>query len=98
MLRKTPASMDERRSRVRVRITYFAAGFLFIGGAALIAVLLLVEDDTAGARQLFSTILPISASVIAYWFGTRGTGVTPEKPEKPEKPNDENSTRRTNDS
>ena len=64
-------TIDERRSRVRVQVTYFAAGFLFFGGATFIGAMVAIKEYDI-AKELFTTILPISASIVAYWFGTRG--------------------------
>lgn len=56
---------ESRRSQVRVRVTYGAAGFLFLGGAAMIAVLLLMEDKDS-AKDLFLAIMPVSAGILSY--------------------------------
>ena len=61
---------ESRRSSVRIWVTYGAAAFLFLGGAVLIGVLLLLgEHDRAVA--LFNAILPVSASIVAYRFAGR---------------------------
>ena len=70
-MNKEGPTIDERRSRVRVQVTYLAAGFLFVGGAAFIGAMVLIKEYDI-AKELFTTILPISASIVAYWFGTRG--------------------------
>ena len=61
---------ESRRSQVRVRVTYGAAGFLFIGGALMIAVLLFMEDKDS-AKDLFLAIMPVSAGILSYWFASR---------------------------
>lgn len=43
---------ENRRSSVRVRVTYFAAGFLFLGGAGMDAYLLLT-GSIEGAKEIF---------------------------------------------
>ena len=61
------------RSLVRVHVTKFAALFLFAGGAIMITVFMLVKNYDM-AKDLFLAIMPVSASIIAFWFGGRGTG------------------------
>ena len=61
------------RSMVRVNVTKFAALFLFVGGAILITGFMIIKDY-AMAKDLFLAIMPVSASIIAFWFGGRGTG------------------------
>ena len=93
MFRKTPLSIAERRSRVRVRITNYAAIFLFGGGTVLIGVMVALEQLDA-ARQIFTTILPISASIIAYWFGNRSSGgVSTENTDVSQIPTNDNNDR-----
>ena len=67
------AKRDTRRSAVRVRVTYLAAGFLFVAGAAIVGYLLVV-GQTAKATDLFLAILPVSAAIVTYWFATRRGG------------------------
>ena len=62
--------LELRRSRVRVYVTYTAAGFIFIGGAAFIAVLVFFKG-TDSAKDIFMAILPLATSVVTYWFATR---------------------------
>ena len=64
------AKRDSRRSAVRVRVTYLAAGFLFVAGAAIVGYLLAV-GKVAEAKDLFLAILPVSAAIVTYWFATR---------------------------
>ncbi|MDE2874897.1 MAG: hypothetical protein OXQ93_05610 [Gemmatimonadota bacterium] len=50
-----------------------AAWFLFAGGAALIAYLMIwggEEGDDKGI-DLFLTILPVAASIVSFWFAGR---------------------------
>ena len=61
------------RSMVRVNVTKFAALFLFVGGAIMITTFMFVKDYSM-AKDLFLAIMPVSASIIAFWFGGRGTG------------------------
>ena len=62
--------LELRRSKVRVYVTYTAAGFIFIGGGAFIAVLMFLKD-TDSAKDIFMAILPLATSVVTYWFATR---------------------------
>ena len=73
----TKEVIAKRRSHVRVVVTYGAAIFLFIGGALLIGYLTVTEQH-ADAIGLFTTILPVSAAIISFWFGGRGMS-QPEK-------------------
>lgn len=63
---------EGRRSAVRVRITYMAAGFLFFVGAGLVA-FVTAANGVAEGKDLFLAILPIAAAVVTYWFATRRT-------------------------
>ena len=59
-----------RKSRVRVIVTYGAALFLFLGGAIFIAFLVWTQRRDE-AITLFNTILPVAASILAFWFAGR---------------------------
>lgn len=61
---------EERKSKVRVYVTYAAASFLFAGGPLLIA-FFIWTNDRANALALFNAILPVSAAIISYWFAGR---------------------------
>jgi len=63
--------MDTVRSFVRVIVTYIAALFLFAGGAVFI-IYLLSQDKTDEAINLFMSITPVTGTIVAFWFGTRG--------------------------
>lgn len=71
------AQREDRKSKVRVRVTYAAAVFLFGGGAIFIA-FLIWTGRRADAIALFNTILPVSAAIISFWFAGRARG-NPEK-------------------
>ena len=70
---KTLMNIDDKKSRVRVWVTYWAAAFLFGIGPILIFIILFVCDDKEKAIDLFQAILPVSAGIIAFWFAGRGT-------------------------
>ena len=61
---------EDRRSNVRVFVTYGAAIFLFLGGGCLVTILAL-EGMHDKAISLFMTIVPVSSGVIAFWFAGR---------------------------
>ena len=62
-----------RKSLVRVGVTYAAAFFLFIVGPLLILGLILSADQE-NALEVFNTLLPVAAAIIAFWFAGRGKG------------------------
>lgn len=67
----------DRRSRVRVWVTYWAAFYIFVGSAVLIALILtgdLKDDNFDNVRELFTLVLPIATGVVTYWFATRSQG------------------------
>ena len=71
---------DLRKSRVRVVVTYLAAGHLFVFGPVFCYWLFNHAVDAQGqpvpgidaAKDLFMATFPISSSILAYWFATRG--------------------------
>ena len=70
---------QDRRSRVRVKITYWAAFYIFGGSVALILLALygnLNENNFNVVREIFTMILPIATGVVTYWFATRQQGQT----------------------
>ncbi|MCY4558950.1 MAG: hypothetical protein OXF79_21760 [Chloroflexi bacterium] len=70
---------QDRRSKVRVTVTYWAALYIFVGAAALIALALwgnLTKDNFQIVREIFTLALPIATGVITYWFATRQQGQT----------------------
>lgn len=64
-------SLEKARSQVRISVTYMAALFLF-GGGTLFILFLLYKKRTSDAIDLFNIILPVTTTIIAFWFGTRG--------------------------
>ena len=61
---------ENNRSAVRMIVTYVAAGFLFIVGAA-ISGYLIGSGNAAEGKDVFLAILPVAAAVVTYWFATR---------------------------
>ena len=64
------AKREDRKSKVRVIVTYGAAAFLFGGGAVFI-VFLIWTGQRSDAIALFNTILPVSAAIVSFWFAGR---------------------------
>ena len=67
----------DRRSKVRVQVTYWAALYVFGGAAALIALVLWGEIDEGSfdsVREIYTLGLPIATGVITYWFASRQQG------------------------
>lgn len=62
--------IDQRRSRVRVWVTYSAAVFVFVGSPVLMG-FLIYKDKYDEALGLFNTILPVATGVISFWFAAR---------------------------
>ena len=72
----------DRKSRVRVGVTYWAAFYIFGGSAVLIGLALaevLDEGNFDKVREIFTMVLPIATGIVTYWFATRQQG----KPEEP---------------
>ncbi len=75
--------IEIRRSRVRTMVTHSATLFLFLGGALLIAYLVVTGngDPTNGrvdkAIDLFQAVLPVAASIISFWFAGRTSDQKP---------------------
>ena len=68
---------QDRRSKVRVIVTYWAALYIFAGAVALIALALwgnLTKDNFNIVREIYTMALPIATGVITYWFATRQQG------------------------
>ena len=67
-------SIEERKSRVRVLVTIWAALYVFGGSTLLIAALWIEKLDTDSyqiAKDIFMTVLPVAAGIITYWFASR---------------------------
>lgn len=75
---KDEQQRESNRSLVRMLVTYMAAGFLFIVGAALVA-FFVATNKTGDGKDLFLAILPVAAAVVTYWFATRkGEAMKPD--------------------
>lgn len=64
---------ENRRSMVRISVTYSAAFFLFAGGF-LMVIYLLWQGKYQEAKEIFLTVLPVSAAIVSYWFAGRSSG------------------------
>ncbi len=69
---------EDRKSKVRVRLTYAAAGFLFGIGLLLIG-WFMYRDDVDKALTVFSTVLPTTTFIIGYWFAKRSGESPPSR-------------------
>ena len=71
----TKEQIEERRSRVRVYVTYAATIYAFVGSGILIASALWVDTLDATklttAKDVFMTVLPVATGIITYWFASR---------------------------
>ena len=66
--------VEQRRSRVRVVVTYLAAAYIFVGSGGLIAALWiegLPDGKFTIAKDVFAMVMPVAAGIIAYWFASR---------------------------
>ena len=64
--------IENRRSLVRVIVTYGAGGYIVIGAIALIIADALVDKDKLDVgKEVFTLVLPIATGVITYWFASR---------------------------
>ena len=66
----TQEKREDRKSRVRVRLTYAAASFLFGIGLLLIG-WFMYRNDVDKALAVFGTVLPTTTFIIGYWFAKR---------------------------
>ena len=67
---------EDRKSKVRVRLTYAAAGFLFGIGLLLVG-WFMYRNDVDKALTVFSTVLPTTTFIIGYWFAKRSGESSP---------------------
>lgn len=73
---------EERKSNVRVLLTYAAALFLF-GISLLLIVWFMYIADYDKATAAFGTVVPTTTFIIGYWFAKRsGERQEPEMPEE----------------
>lgn len=66
--------IEQRRSRVRVVVTYLAAAYIFLGSGALIVALWIEKlpaEKFSTAKDVFTMVMPVAAGIIAYWFASR---------------------------
>ena len=85
----------DRKSRVRVGVTYWAAFYIFGGSAVLIGLALaevLDEGNFDNVREIFTMVLPIATGIVTYWFATRQQG-KPEEPSETDNNDEANSKR-----
>ena len=67
-------AIEARRSKVRVRVTYAAAAYVFGGSAVLISALWydpLDAEKLNVAKDVFMIVMPVATGIITYWFASR---------------------------
>ena len=75
----TEKQQQIRKSQVRVVVTYFMTGAYVITAIGLIA-WLMWTDKSELAIGVFSGVASTTATIIAFWFGSRGVGSGPVPP------------------
>ena len=68
-----------RKSQVRVVVTYFMTAAYVVTAIGLIA-WLMWTDKSDLAIGVFSGVASTTATIIAFWFGSRGAGTGPGQP------------------
>ena len=69
----TEKKQQIRKSQVRVVVTYFMTTAYVVAAIGLIAWLMLM-DKSELAIGVFSGVASTTATIIAFWFGSRGAG------------------------
>jgi len=69
--------IDQRRSLVRVIVTYGASTFIFLITPILIGILIWREKYDQ-AINLFNIVVPIATGVISFWFANRSGTKKPD--------------------
>ena len=72
-------SIEERKSFIRIRVTQYAAAFIFAGGF-LVTLGLVVTGHGSEAKDLFLAILPAASGIVYFWFGNRKATVDVDGP------------------
>lgn len=79
-LSKLEREKELKKSRVRVRLTYWAGAYVFGGGAALAALCVMsiwitkLDNAALGvAKDFYLLVLPVATGIITYWFATRSS-------------------------
>ena len=69
----TEKKQQIRKSQVRVVVTYFMTAAYVVAAIGLIAWLMWL-DKSELAIGVFSGVASTTATIIAFWFGSRGAG------------------------
>lgn len=69
---------EERRSNVRIRVTYGVA-LTYCAGALLLIIWLLLNNKHELAISTFAGIAGVASSIMGYWFGSRQSPKGPGK-------------------
>lgn len=79
--------IEDRRSKVRVYLTYGAGFYILLGSIGLIVADMIVEQAAKleTAREVFTLVLPVATGIITYWFASRKPPevVEPDKQSEP---------------
>lgn len=82
------ARRKNKRSAVRICVTYGAGAYVVLGGVMLMATALFGGEGTetmfGEAKDVFLATLPIATGIITYWFADRGA--TKNRAEPPNHP------------
>ena len=73
--REKMQKQEIRKSKVRVRVTYLMSITYAVTAVGLIA-WLMYKDENELALGIFSGLASTSATIIAFWFGSRGSART----------------------
>jgi len=72
-----------KKSKVRVNVTYIAAGYIFgvgtfLGLLCIASIWITALDNEAlvVAKDFFLVVLPVATGIITYWFATRPKNTT----------------------
>ncbi|WP_419166803.1 hypothetical protein [Candidatus Palauibacter sp.] len=80
-IKKQKHEQEIRKSKVRVWVTYAMTLAYAIAALGLIG-WLMVQQKTELAIGVFSGLASTSASIIAFWFGSRGSARTQDPEEE----------------
>ena len=82
------ARRKNRRSAVRICVTYGAGAYVVLGGVMLMATALYGGETAKAmfgeAKDVFLATLPIATGILTYWFADRGA--TKRRDESPNGP------------
>ena len=75
--------IENRRSMVRVTVTYGAGLYIVLGSLGIIIADAFVEAvKLETAKEIFTLVLPVATGVITYWFASRRPAATGSAPDE----------------